>query len=143
MKVRSGFVSNSSSSSFIVAYKGTITDAQTQIKKALTLPKSHPLSRIGELVTEQVLSEIKDNGTIYDDINTYLKDHLGYDEEDLKDPVDENDLSSADERVIKYLNQGLKVIAGQFYDDNGELDLTGAAFDYESDDFAIFSEDGY
>jgi len=50
MKVRRGFVSNSSSSSFVIAFKGKKEDAEKEILKALKVPESSPLYMIADTI---------------------------------------------------------------------------------------------
>jgi hypothetical protein len=129
MKVRMGFISNSSSSSFVVAVPKDVK-AMDSIKKAFELPKGHPLTQLAEKIIEQIAVEV--DGTNYiEDLEAFC------DEYDI-DPNEDNSDFPLTEKVIKAFKKGWKVYQGEFYDDN-DIDLTGVEFDVDNDDIILLS----
>jgi hypothetical protein len=126
MKIRNGFVSNSSSSSFIIAFKG---DVKEQLEKALglQLKDNYP---IPELLG---LSEFfrKNIDSIYLNYNEF-SDDAGY------CPID-------DDELIKFFDQGFSVATGGFADDYSGLAsfLCSTDFNYKSDNLIILQQGGY
>jgi hypothetical protein len=119
MKVREGFVSNSSSSSFIVAAKGELTEAL--VLQALGVAETSPLYKFAK------------------DIAGLLADAKEMDFEDLADWGDDGTLKN----LIK---RGFTVYEGSASDDDyrsAEAALCEMTINYESDDLVIIKEGGY
>ena len=129
MKIRTGFVSNSSSSSFLIAYKGEL---KLQLDKALklSLPENYPLPEIANLA--DVFMDNVD--TVYKTFNDYDKKCGYYDS-------DETEIS-----IKGYFDQGFTVATGGFSDDYGQSltsFLCGLDIDYKSDNLIIYQSGGY
>ena len=135
MKTRTGFVSNSSSSSFIIAAKEFDEDMiRTKLNEILQLPKGHPLERLSDGVVEQIMSELDLAQNQFETVEEYLEEN--------GDGSDE--LNSFDQRCVDLLKRGLKITTGSFEDSYGEgISLTEVGFDIDHDDFVIWSEEGY
>jgi len=126
MKVRQGFVSNSSSSSFIVAHKG---DLEELVNEAFAVKEEHPLKNFkpGKLFVNQS----KDS---FSTIPEYLKWSEG---EGYEEPRED---------IIDWLNKGFTVSTGYFYDDSGdvlETFLCESTIKFESENLIIEKEGGY
>ena len=125
MKIRNGFVSNSSSSSFMIAYKG---DLKEQLNKVfnLSLPDNFPIPAIANI--SKVFMDNVD--TVYQSFSEY-KDKCGYFE---------------DEVIEGYYNNGFTVATGGFSDDYSKSlssFLSNVDIDYESDSLIIYQDGGY
>lgn len=83
MKVRQGFVSNSSSSSFIIAYKG---DKPTKeiILKYLGIEENSPLKDFANQLSEFIINKINKERIILSSKEDIIK-YQGCDEEDIED----------------------------------------------------------
>lgn len=118
MKYRGGFVSNSSSSSFIIGYKGNLDGKKLKkaIVEALKVPKDSPLYFIAD-----EFANLFSGGTAYD----------------------REDWDDADaEKLIK---KGFNVIIGSA-DDQGEpieAMLCDIDLNYKSPDLVIIKDAGY
>jgi hypothetical protein len=122
MKMRNGFVSNSSSSSFIIAYKG---DLEEELNKALKLPvpKNYPLR---ELVMELADAFEVNVDETFKDMASYKKG--GYDEDDSE--------------IKELFEKGFTVAIGTFEDIEAvEALLCNQDIDYKSDTL-IIKQDG-
>jgi len=129
MKIRNGFVSNSSSSSFIIAFKG---DIKEQLEKALSLPlqDNYPipaLSGLSEYFRESIYSVYSNHNEYSDDSGCYCS-------------------SKEDELIKKYFEQGFSIALGGFEDDYerglGSF-LSCTHIDYKSDNLIIHQDGGY
>jgi len=129
MKIRNGFVSNSSSSSFIIAFKG---DLKEELDKALSLPlkDNYPIPAI--LGLSKYFRK-----SIYSIFNSY---------NEYSDDDDCYCSSNEDELIKKYFDQGFSVATGGFADDyGGSLGsfLCCTNIDYKSDNLIIHQDGGY
>ncbi len=129
MKIRSGFVSNSSSSSFIVAYKDNFME---EYKKEFSVNETRSgfpkiTYDIGESFKRNISEEY-----------TSLEDFIN-DVDWFRDEVKE--------RFTKLLAQGYKVAVGSVSDesDYDKIDkyLCHTEFDYSSDNISIYKEESY
>lgn len=136
MKIRQGFVSNSSSSSFVVAWKGNL---RNELKKAFDIPlgDNYPIkSGFGDFA--RILFNNVDNtkGMSKEDIIS----EFGYDEEEWEDS------DTYIGMIAKWLDDGYKISFGSLTDEDGdsaETFLCMNDIDYESPNFIIKHAGGY
>ena len=124
MKVRNGFVSNSSSSSFIVAYKGSLND---ELNKAFKLPQNFPIKNLN-------VTKLFENNTNekFETVEEYLK----FVEEDW----------DIDSEIPSLIKEGFNVIYGSFSSESGdslEYFLCESDINYKSENLIIKKEGGY
>jgi len=133
MKIRFGFVSNSSSSSFIIAFKGNEDELREKLKNIFggTLPDKYPIKSmppIGDVVADNVeddpIKTLKDWDDRYGDWNNPYENHV---------------------RFIKRLNEGWTVYYGGFDDDRSKLEkfLCNSDIDFEDEEILIWQKGGY
>jgi hypothetical protein len=124
MKIRNGFVSNSSSSSFIIAYKG---DLKEELDKALKLPvpENYPLK---DLVIDLA-------AVFFKNVDETFNDVASYEEERYK----------ADKEVKELFEKGFTIATGGFPDDMNPTCsyLCNQNIEYESDTLLIKQDGGY
>jgi len=122
MKIRNGFVSNSSSSSFIIAYKGELNE---ELKKAFKLPDSYPFKEFN--ITEVILNAIEITFLNQNDITQYILDN-NYEPYPIKD-------------IQKYIDLDYKVCTGSFSSDEVGIEslLSNVEIDLESESFVMKS----
>ena len=132
MKTRYGFVSNSSSSSFIIAFKGDNNEMRDKLRKIFgVIPgNNYPIKSmppIGDVVADNVDNSIK----TLDEWMEYYR---------TSDNLDQNFA-----RFFKRLNEGWTIHQGGFIDNQNDLDtfLCGSHIDYEDDEIIIWQEGGY
>jgi hypothetical protein len=124
MKIRTGFVSNSSSSSFCIYCKEELT--REMLTKIFEVPKEHPLHDICEKIVNIILEKSK--------------------------PVNINELREGAEigcdvsiRRLKEIESGKNVYEGEFNSEfdfeNGFLEamLRYSLFDFKSNDFVFLT----
>lgn len=130
MKTRIGFVSNSSSSSFVVGFKGEITEEK--LIEVFKVPKDSPLY----FVAEKCAKIFMDSDERIKNIKDYIKYLIDNGCESSDDPLG----------IEKYLNKDFQFIVGTVGDDSGEAMesmLCEASINYESNDLIIKKEGGY
>jgi hypothetical protein len=123
MKIRTGFVSNSSSSSFIVAYKGNKSEARKEITKAFVLPKNYPIKNL-EVISEKIYNRIEKELKTDEDIEYYFgEDYI--------------------ERFNELKKEGFKIFVGSVSTDEDEIEnfLCSIDIEYNTEQLKIFSED--
>ena len=131
MKIRFGFVSNSSSSSFIIAFKGNEDELREKLRNIFGIHQDNypikSMSPIGDVVADNIDDPIK---TLED-----WDDFIG----DLDNPR-ENHV-----RFIERLKEGWTVYCGGFADDHNKLEtfLCNSDIDYEDEEILIWQEGGY
>jgi hypothetical protein len=128
MKVRLGFVSNSSSSSFILAVKGNI---KVELAK---LFKDFPLKNF--VTSLQYICTNKNNGKIknFSDLKIYAE----------KQCMDEDDEQYL--QIVDYLKDGYTVYNGIFSDDSGdalESYLCNEDINIDTPNLKLISAGGY
>ena len=112
MKIRSGFVSNSSSSSFILAVKDRdIIEMSNKLRKIFELPPNHPLREFTNFIVDYIVESLPDtvkSGMIdnRDDLQIYLNDNLYTD-----------DLSQWT-KELGLLDKGYRLYIGSWSDDH-------------------------
>lgn len=128
MKARSGFVSNSSSSSFIVAYRSNFADDYKAV--VVTPTEGTPFA----FITTEIGTCLKKN------IDETYKSLREYFEREDADPDYNNNT------IISLLEQGYIVSEGSIADDNyDEIDayLAHKAINFESERLVIHTDGGY
>jgi len=126
MKIRNGFISNSSSSSFIIGVKGK--DLKSVLKEKLFVPV-HPFSFL--------LEEIIDTISVCCRYYTYSS------EKDYKNICKKEDLGE-DSNIIDLLKKGYIVHSGYFTNDDSAVEslLYDSDINYVSDDLVIIHHRG-
>ena len=135
MKLRLGFVTNSSSTSFIISFKDEIN--KTNFLKALKMDSSSPLAFFAAAVFQLVSDRMKDFTQVLEKNAKYCPDP----DENLRDICGSAEVF---EIVSGLLKAGRKVYTGSFWDDNyNYLDayLCNSSFFINNDDIFFVSED--
>ena len=132
MKIRFGFVSNSSSSSFIIAFKGNENELREKLRDIFgSLPEKYPIKAmppIGDIVADNVeddpIKTLNDWDERYGDWNNSHENHA---------------------KFIERLKEGWTIYYGGFVDDRSKLEefLCDSDIDYEDDKILIWQEGGY
>jgi methionine salvage enolase-phosphatase E1 len=130
MKTRNGFVSNLSSSSFIIAYKDK-ADVRKKLEDIFKLPKGHILESFTERIAESIIHLI-DEDKEFKDIKEYNKyiETGGYEDGELQE----------------LLEKGYSVASGDFVSDSEnalEVYLCDTDLNYEDKDFIFKHEGGF
>lgn len=124
MKTRTGFVSNSSSSSFVVGYKGNHT-VESAVRKALALPVGHPLCDLAKAVAQEMHWHAHSYDSVEDINREFAFFHLTPKEQELYQSL---------------FDQGMTVAVGRLSDNDVglEVTLTGLpAFTVSMDDVYV------
>ncbi len=134
MKIRHGYVSNSSSSSFIVGVKGGKLSVE-HLMEAFQVPESSPMFGIARDFAE----------TMYNLANEVseeqLRDDYGY-----GDSVSLEELANRGIKAAELMLKGYKVYQGWASDegsDGAENYLCRTTINYEGDTVCVSSEGGY
>ena len=134
MKVRTGFVSNSSSSSFVICHKSNI-DIKKYMLEKFTIPDTNIFAPV---ITDAI-------NCTYDCIEKTFKskqevlDKYGYDESDDINP------NSDIQRTLDAIDKGMVVQYGSFCSDSESIEtlLCDIRLNYVSDDFIFIHEGDY
>lgn len=129
MKFRNGFVSNSSSSSFVLTSRTKITEEM--LNKALGIPEEHPLHSLVSSVTKCIISSSK--LVDEDELREWRADYEKYKDSYSKERLD-------------LVEQNNFVYTGYFSDDSGdpiETMLCLSGINVKTEDFEIKCEGGY
>jgi len=135
MKIRSGFVSNSSSSSFLVAHRIHGKDLEQKIKKIFgEWPKDYPIK------LPDFSKHIYDTIRNEDEIKTRddYAEYEGYDSYE--------DWDDGDEEILDLLDKGFTVRFCSFSDDGGEPEdyiLCNSDIHYSDHELVLKQEGGY
>lgn len=134
MKIRAGFVSNSSSSSFIIGVpKGTeLTEKMIKTALGIDLPEDNILKPLADEMVS-ILFNNSEITTIED-----LADNWGY---DVKEFLKEQKKSEE----VKLIEKGFDIYTGSVSSEQYgfESAMCEMEFDYESDSIVIKKEAGY
>lgn len=125
MKIRTGFVSNSSSSSFTVISKKELTEEM--IWEAIKVPENHPLYEMSKNICKCIINQAEDA-----------------DVEVLKEDAEDGYTNS--QELLEKIEKGLHVYTGYFGDDSSntvEAFLCMNGINVKTEDFEIDCEGGY
>ena len=131
MKVRAGFVSNSSSSSFIVALRGDKKLDVDTLVSLFRVPEDSPMYRIAVNMAQ----------AMYNRANKHDEKEIlynwGYDT--IEEAIEKGC------KQAKLLKEGFTVYSGYASDEDGGIEamLCNTEIDFESDDIVVYSEGGY
>lgn len=131
MKIRQGFVSNSSSSSFIIGVKGNEKLNVDQLVSLFQIPQTSPLYDIAVDMAQVMI----DRSRIFDADEVMYQ--FGY------DSIDE--AAEDGNRHAKLIKDGFTVYNGYASDEDGGIEamVCNTSIDYESEDVVLYSEGGY
>lgn len=127
MKIRGDFVTNSSSSSFIIASNLEGDELKDKLLQIFGVPMTSPLRSFADMIAREL---------------SFAK------EISLKDTLDMFDVEEIEDLPAPYKNaykKGLKIREG-FASNEGEVEelaLCYMAFDYEDDELILCKEEGY
>lgn len=138
MKIRTGFVSNSSSSSFVVVCKEKELTSKFLLEK-LRVDASSPMFHLTVCIAEIIEDCITDTITTVKEFRNYLLN------DGVKEEFVDEIMRSEYERELKDLDDGFCIHIGSFSDDEGDMEagLCNTDWDFEEQDFKIWHEGGY
>ena len=130
MKIRKGFVSNSSSSSFIIALKGQNLSANGLLE-AFQVPETSPIFKLAQEMAQVMV----DRAQVYDEEEILY--NWGF--KTLKEAIESGN------RQAVLLSKGFSVFSGYASDEDGGIEamICNTRIDFESDDIVVYSEGGY
>jgi hypothetical protein len=131
MKLRAGFVSNSSSSSFVIGIKKGC-NLKEELKKVIGLSEEHILYKMSQSVIETIINCAEKK---YNSYVKFVNDI--YDGEEDFVPKEIKEL---------FKNESFDFYEGSFSDDGGneiEASLCNTDLNYKAENFIIVHEGGY
>ena len=141
MKIRLGFVTNSSSSSYIIGYNGDKTKEEIKdlLLEFFEVPKSSPLRSMVEDVAKEFVI-----GDIFETVDEYLKDITECDS--WEEYIEEGYSSTETEVLRKIRDRGMKVLSG--FATNEDEPVSYFICEYiemniDTPDIVIWKEAGY
>lgn len=136
MKIRNGFVSNSSSSSFIIATKDDMESNFTEVLEGIKTTDDFPMKELVERFISIITGAFVDNAEKYT-LKEYLDDRC-WEEDEFEDDYPEI--------YDKVKNHGWKLYDGSVSDQDGEdvgaMMLVGMEIKYSTDEI-IIDKDGW
>jgi len=131
MKIRNGFVSNSSSSSFIIASKEKLT--KEKLMEYFNVSEKSPLYKVAKDISKALIdmSELK---TIDE-----IKEDYCFDDENELDECNDGIFKKAKDKDFKYLYQGMAGNDGEAIENM----ICEMEMNYDGDDLIIWKEGGY
>ncbi|MHC6202384.1 hypothetical protein ACYULU_04225 [Breznakiellaceae bacterium SP9] len=125
-KFRMGFCSNSSSSSFVIFFKGDKKQLAERLKPIMEVPKDHCLHGIAKEASEVLINCIDEEYVAPEAV----KEHWNPDQES---------------EFIEKIQDGFHVFTGAFSDTNGSIEdlFCNEGLHYTSNDLIIECEGGY
>jgi hypothetical protein len=137
MKIRTGFVSNSSSSSFIIAFKGDVKQLKVRLDEVFKLPDSYPLKELVGDVSKTIIKSLEEE---YQSGIKSMDDFLSYQSEEYG-----NDINDIDKEQLDLIQKGFTLFPGSFSSEEWGIEATlcKTKIDYVSDDLIIKAEGGY
>lgn len=135
MKTRNGFVTNSSSSSFIVAMKKDLTkdEIRKKIEPTFLVDKGHVLYKVAKDLCEEVVSEIVSlSRNLITDKDTFYREFY----------IDPDDMSEYDEEKLELFEKYGGINTGGF-DSVDQQTACETDFEYADDDIYFRNDGGY
>ena len=131
MKYRGGFVSNSSSSSFIIAVRGEEKLNVDSLVGMFKVPQTSPLYNIAVDMAQVMINR----SHLFDEKEIVYQ--FGY--KNLEEALKEGN------RHAKLLTDGFTVYGGYASDEDGGIEamLCNTEIDFESEDIVLYCEGGY
>jgi hypothetical protein len=128
MKLRFGFVSNSSSSSFVLVVKGDGKLTEQSLLKAFNVPESSPMYKLTKKVVHFLVKESKKVPS-----TELLKYYYVDDIEELSDYIQ------------KAVKDGSTVYGGSACSNGGGIEqmICEMEFNYEDENIGLYKEGGY
>jgi hypothetical protein len=128
MKTRNGFVSNSSSSSFLIAWKKN-KDKEKELQKILALPAKHPLEGISLEIANVISDCIEERFTTEEEYDAYL----------------EESGDSREKKIIELLKDKYEVGIGSFTNEESGIEgyLCDNDIEINTDKIVFLHEGGY
>lgn len=99
MKIRTGFVSNSSSSSFILPYNKDLTVSIT-------------VDELIEIINNADESSVDERLHTVEDVNEYFIEQYGYRDQTIEDILEEEYYQEKYDDLIEIINRGQSVLVG-------------------------------
>ena len=137
MKIRNGFVSNSSSSSFVIAVKeGDLDSNFKKVSDVILATQDFPMKELVIHFLNKIFGAFVDNANEYT-FEKYLEEHC----------MDEDEFEDEYPLMYEKVKEGWKLYEGSVSDDDynnmGAMMLVPMGIDYSSDEIIISKEEYY